>query len=163
MSSYELHEPDFSGTTTEHWDEPSRDGFETDDLDEIADHYLLSESGFPPESFDDLALPVVEVDGDLNYHGLDDAQTGADSVEVLDASDEVESEVKHLVQSLKEEHFPEEAEGGAIPQAIEAKHDAPPEELHHHEAEYHLHHEDEVREREAKEVLDREERPEKGQ
>lgn len=62
MTDYEMHEPDFSGTTTEESDEPQLEDFDiserssdgqrdsdesrqTDDLGEVADHFILSSSG----------------------------------------------------------------------------------------------------------------------
>jgi hypothetical protein len=69
-SDYERHEPDYSGTTTAEWDAPRESDFETDDLSEIADHFVLSASGFPPVAFSDLKLPVVDPDGNLNENAL---------------------------------------------------------------------------------------------
>lgn len=73
MSDYEIHEPDYSGTTTGDWDSPQENDFETDDFGEIGAHFVLSSSGFPPENFTDLHLPVVDPDGNLNLNALETA------------------------------------------------------------------------------------------
>ena len=58
MPEYDLHDPDSSGRTESEWDAPRMENFETDDLPSIDDHFLLTPSGFPPEDFGDLALPI---------------------------------------------------------------------------------------------------------
>ena len=106
MTDYDLHEPDYSGTTTEDWDAPRKEDFDTDDLSAIADHFLLSESGFPPERFTDLNLPVVDPDGNLNENALQTAHGGAHSVEAMDDVDEETVErTKDLLEELSEEEF----------------------------------------------------------
>ncbi|APW96924.1 hypothetical protein CHINAEXTREME_03680 [Halobiforma lacisalsi AJ5] len=106
MPDYELHEPQLSGTTTGEWDDPQLEEFDTDDLGEVADSFLLSASGFPPENFTDLKLPVVDQDGNLNRNALRTAKSGGrgvGAVEDLDArkADEVED----LIDELANEHF----------------------------------------------------------
>lgn len=34
MTDYEMHEPEYSGTTTEEWDAPQMEDFDTADLDD---------------------------------------------------------------------------------------------------------------------------------
>ncbi len=65
---YEVHVPSFRGTATEGWEPPSTDCEPT--LHALGEHYLLSASGFPPENADDLALPVVDVEGRLHRTAL---------------------------------------------------------------------------------------------
>jgi hypothetical protein len=48
MTDYEIHDPDYSRMTTDDWDSPQKNDFETDDLGDIADHFVLSSSGFSP-------------------------------------------------------------------------------------------------------------------
>ena len=106
MTDYEMHEPDYSGTTTDDWDAPQEEDFDTDDLGEIADHFVLSSSGFPPENFGDLKLPVVDPDGKLNENALQSAHGGAHSVEAIDdVDDETKSDVKDLLEDLSREAF----------------------------------------------------------
>lgn len=45
VADYEIHEPDYSGTTTEEWDAPQKEDFETDDLSEIDDRFVMSARG----------------------------------------------------------------------------------------------------------------------
>ncbi len=106
MTDYELHEPEFSGTTEEEWDAPQENDFDTDDLSEIADHFLLSTSGFPPENFTDLKLPVVDPDGNLNKRALQTAKSGGHGVGAIDDIDEeTKSDTEDLVDELANENF----------------------------------------------------------
>ncbi len=112
MTDYELHEPDFSETTTDEWEEPQLEDFETDDLSEVADHFLLSSSGFPPEKFTDLKLPVVGPDGQLNRNALQTSKSGGRGVgAVEDLDDDREEDVENLIDRLANEQF-EDADFG---------------------------------------------------
>ncbi|AEH36205.1 hypothetical protein [Halopiger xanaduensis] len=129
MTDYEMHEPDFSGTTTEEWDEPQLEDFDiserssdgqrdsdesrqTDDLGEVADHFILSASDFPPENFTDLKLPVVDPDGNLNKHALQTAKSGGHGVgAVEDLDDEKRDEIEDMIDELANENF-EDADFG---------------------------------------------------
>lgn len=109
MSDYEMHEPDYSDTTEEDWDDPQLNDFETDDLREVADHFVLSSSGFPPENFSDLKVPVVDPEGNLNLNALQTAHGGAHSVEAIDDVDEGTAEdVKELLEKLASQEFDHE-------------------------------------------------------
>lgn len=69
-----IHDPTWSGTTTtassDGWSRPALGDFDTDDLGEVAGAFLASETGFPPENYTDLILPVVTPDGELSLPGL---------------------------------------------------------------------------------------------
>lgn len=105
-TDYDVHEPDYAGTTTEEWDAPQQNDFGTDDLGEIADHFVLSASGFPPDAFTDLKIPVVDPDGNLNENALQSAHGGAHSVEAIDdVDDETVDEVEDLLEELSREAF----------------------------------------------------------
>lgn len=109
VADYDIHEPDYSGTTTEDWSAPQKQDFETDDLGEIADHFVASESGFPPDAFTDLHLPVVDPEGNLNENALQTAHGGAHSVEAMDdVDDETVEDVKELLEELSQEAFDED-------------------------------------------------------
>ncbi|ELZ21526.1 hypothetical protein C477_05591 [Haloterrigena salina JCM 13891] len=123
MTDYEMHEPDFSGTTTEEWDEPQLEDFDiserssdgqrdsdesrqTDDLSEVADHFILSSSGFPPENFTDLKLPVVDPDGNLNKNALQTAKSGGHGVgAVEDLDDDTQEEIEDMINELANDNF----------------------------------------------------------
>ncbi|QLG29110.1 hypothetical protein HUG10_16930 [Halorarum halophilum] len=106
MTDYETHEPEYSGTTTEEWDSPKAEDFDTDDLAEIDDHFVLSSSGFPPDNFTDLKLPVVDPDGNLNENALQAAHGGAYSIEAIDdVDDDTRQDVKDLLEGLSREAF----------------------------------------------------------
>lgn len=108
MTEYATHEPDYSEATTEEWDAPREEDFDTDDRSEIDDHFVLSSSGFPPDDFTDLKLPVVDPDGALNENALQAAHGGAHSVEVIDdVDDDTERDVKDLLEDLSREEFDE--------------------------------------------------------
>lgn len=112
MTDYEIHEPDFSGTTTDDWDDPQLEDFDTDDLGEIDDHFILSSSGFPPENFTDLKLPVVEPSGELNRNALRTAKSGGHGVGAVDdIDDDRQEEVEDLIDELANENF-EDADFG---------------------------------------------------
>ncbi|AGN02422.1 hypothetical protein L593_12415 [Salinarchaeum sp. Harcht-Bsk1] len=109
MADYALHEPDYSGTTTQDWDAPQESDFDTDDLGDIADHFLLSASGFPPENFTDLKLPVVDPDGKLNENALQSAHGGAHSVDEIDGiDDETAADTKDAIEDLARDGFHED-------------------------------------------------------
>lgn len=112
MTDYELHDPDFSGTTTAEWDEPQLEDFETDDLGEVAAHFLLSASGFPPENFTDLKLPVVDPDGNLNKNALQTAKSGGHGVGAVEGlDDDKREEVEDTIDELANNTF-EDADFG---------------------------------------------------
>lgn len=106
MTDYEIHEPDYSGTTTDDWDSLQKNDLETNDLGEIAAHFVLSSSGFSPENFTDLRLPVVDPDENLNLNALETAHGGAHSVEAMDDIDEeTTEEIQDLLEDLADEAF----------------------------------------------------------
>lgn len=109
MTDYETHEPDYSGTTTEDWDAPQEEDFDTDDLSDIGSHFILSASGFSPDEFTDLKLPVVDPSGTLNENALQAAHGGAHSVEAIDdLDDDTKQEVQNLLEELSQEEFDED-------------------------------------------------------
>jgi hypothetical protein len=104
MPDYDVHDPSYDGTTRDDWDAPRESDFDTDDLGEIADHFLLSSAGFPPEAFDDLQLPVVDPGGDLSLEALETAHGGAHGATAVegiddDTVDEVQSRIEALAES----------------------------------------------------------------
>ena len=104
MTDYEAHYPDYDGTTTSEWDAPQETDFDTGDLGEIADHFVLSADGFPPENFTDLQLPVVEPGGDLNLNALRTAYSGGHGVDSVDGlSDDEEQRARGILQELADE------------------------------------------------------------
>jgi len=107
VSEYELHRPEFSGTTRNDWEFPSEVDFDTGDLPAAADRFLLSKSGFDePDAFEDLALPVVTSRGELSYNALWAAKQGPYSVERIEGLDaETRQAVEELIDDLGHEHF----------------------------------------------------------
>ncbi|WP_101295124.1 hypothetical protein [Halegenticoccus soli] len=105
MSDYEVHEPEFSGTTTDDWSAPQENDFDADDLSEIAAHFVLSSSGFDdPENFTDLKLPVVDPDGNLNSNAIKTAYSGGHSVEQIDdIDDDTKERAEDVLEGLADE------------------------------------------------------------
>ena len=97
LQDYEMHIPDWSGTTESDWSSPDMEDFDTDDLEEIAAHFLISATGFPPENFGDLKLPVVEPNGDLNVNALAAVKGGRGVSAVEGMSSEMEDEIVQWV------------------------------------------------------------------
>lgn len=105
---YDLHEPTYSDATTAEWSAPQLADFDTDDLGAVADHFLLSASGFPPEHFGDLKLPVVDPDGALNLNALQTAHGGGHSVASIEGLDEeTGAAARDLIEDLAERAFDE--------------------------------------------------------
>lgn len=105
MTSYDVHTPEYDGTTEGDWDAPQEHDFDTDDLSTIADHFVLSSSGLgDPDDFGDLKLPVVSPDGELNSHALQTAHSGGHSVETIDdIGDGTKSDAKDVLEDLADE------------------------------------------------------------
>ncbi|PSQ22194.1 hypothetical protein BRD01_10080 [Halobacteriales archaeon QS_8_65_32] len=90
------------GTTTAEWSAPRERGFETDDLGEITDAFVLSASGFPPGNFTDLQFPIVDFDWNLNPNALGTAH-GVDSIDDLDEG--TAEDVRARLEALASEEF----------------------------------------------------------
>lgn len=103
LQDLEIHEPEFSDTADQEWNSPDMEDFDTDDLSEIDDHFIVSRSGFAPENFTDLALPVVEPDGTLNLNALANAKARAGQVSGL--SGDKLTEVEQMVTRLANDNF----------------------------------------------------------
>jgi hypothetical protein len=108
LQDYEMHTPDWSGTTEGEWSSPDMEDFDTDDLSEIASHFLISSTGFPPENFTDLKLPVVEPNGDLNVNALAAVKGGRGVSAVDGLGSDMEDEIVDWVNSTANEEFDRE-------------------------------------------------------
>jgi len=97
------HRPSFSGTTTGDWSAPDLEDFGTDDLSVVDNHFVVSSTGFPPDNFTDLSLPVVTPDGELSLPALRNAKARASQVSGL--SGEALSRAKGIINSLAEKNF----------------------------------------------------------
>lgn len=150
MTEYEVHEPTFRDTSTERWEAPDRSEFDGDDLESVAEHFLASESGFPPESFDDLAFPVVDADGTLNLHGLQNAHTGPASVETAGVDEETRRAIKDAIEGLIHTNFdPDETD---LDEQLDDVRFEAYEEYREHVAEHQSKHEDVERSADAEEI-----------
>jgi hypothetical protein len=118
LQEYEMHEPDWSGTTEREWNSPDMEDFNTDDLGEIANHFLISESGFPPENYGDLKLPIVEPNGDLNVNALAAVKGGRGASAVDGLSDQMEEKIDMMMNELANDEF--DRDWGMEENAVEA-------------------------------------------
>ncbi len=101
MSDYTLHVPSIRGATKESPNTPyEEDDFPMDDMADIDDYFLLSTSGIPPESFDDLFLPVAHLDQRLSLPLLEEALDEIERLEGLD--DETKTETIDMIHDLGE-------------------------------------------------------------
>lgn len=106
--SYDVHRPDFEGTTAEELEDPSVADYDASDPGELADRVLLSASGFPPDDASDLALPVVDAEDRLSLRALEAARSGVEGVDAdADLSASTQAEARRLVETLVAEHFEE--------------------------------------------------------
>jgi hypothetical protein len=120
LQEYEMHEPNWSGTTERDWNRPDMEDFDTDDLGEIADHFLISESGFPPENYGDLKLPVVEPNGDLNVNALAAVKGGRGAGAVDGLPDEMEEDIDMMMNELANDPETFDRDWGMEENAVEA-------------------------------------------
>jgi len=105
LMAYEMHEVEFDGVTTEEWNPVSMDDFETDDLEEISKHFMVSESGFPPENYRDLKMPVVDPEGNLNLNALQSIKGGASSTAAEGIESGIGNDLGEYIQILAKEEF----------------------------------------------------------
>jgi hypothetical protein len=107
MKNYDIHQPSFAGKTVDSWEFPAEQDFATSDLSVIAEHFLLSASGFDdPNEFADLRLPVVTSQGYLSINGLWAARHGPYSVEhITDIDPEMKAEALSVIDDLGTENF----------------------------------------------------------
>lgn len=111
LQDWSMHEPSFESTDDREWNRPNLEDFtdkswsdmSEDERSDVSDHFVLADGGFPPETYGDLALPVVEPDGTLNLNALANAKARASQVEGL--SDDMVDDVKMLLTELANENF----------------------------------------------------------
>lgn len=95
LGQHAVHEPEWSGLREGEWEKPALEDFTDEsweDLSEenkrsIADHYIVSKSGFPPERFSDLSLPVVDTEDNLVENAVDNAAARVSQVKGLSGED----------------------------------------------------------------------------
>lgn len=100
--SYKVHKPEWEGTTTRSGREsPGKKHF--DSLDRAAEHFLVSESGFPPDQFSDLHIPVVDMDGNLNLNMLSVGKGAVRRLKNID--DKTVAEAQEMIDELAQNNF----------------------------------------------------------
>lgn len=123
LAEYEMHQPDWDGSHENEWSTPDfedfREPYNVDDdtsfseLDEemrnaIAEHFLIVQGGFPPESYGDLKLPVVEPDGELSRNALMAVKGGRGASAVDGLSSEMEEDIMQWVNQTASKVFDED-------------------------------------------------------
>jgi hypothetical protein len=114
MQDYEAHRPEFSGLAPERdWSRPDLEDFDvsedtfselpSDEKEVVASRFVLSSSGFPPENYGDLSLPVVFPDGELSLSALENAKARASQVEGI--STDMERKVKEMLTEMANTNF----------------------------------------------------------
>lgn len=113
LQELEVHTPEFDSTDDREWNTPDLEDFDvdadnyddmsSDQKDMVESHFIVSKSGFPADTFTDLALPVVEPDGTLNLNALQNAKARAGQVTGL-AGDDLERAVG-IINRLANENF----------------------------------------------------------
>jgi len=111
LQDMEIHEPKFGGTTESDWSSPNLEDFtdkswsdmSSSEKEAIGMHFMISKSGFPAENFGDLALPVVEPNGDLNLNALQNAKARVGQVSGID-EDEIRR-VGRMINNLANGNF----------------------------------------------------------
>lgn len=106
-----VHTPEFSDTREAPWNEPSLEDFSDMSWDEmsseeksdISAHFLVSKTGFPPENFGDLSLPIVDSEGNLVLNALQNAKARAGQVSGL--SGDALSQVENTIDRLANDNF----------------------------------------------------------
>jgi len=120
LADYSMHTPEWDGEHTDEWNNPNLEDFASEydfeagtdfgELDEdtrnaIGNHFLIARGGFPPESYGDLKLPVVEPDGELSLNALSAVKGGRGATAVDGLSSEMESRIMQWVNETASEVF----------------------------------------------------------
>lgn len=100
-----IHMPEYEGTTEDSWDSPDMEDFPSEYFDEsgepkfdlIDNHFIYSETQFPPNNYTDLKFPVVEPSGELNLNALRSAKSYAPQADIpVDEQEEIQNVVNEL-------------------------------------------------------------------
>jgi len=120
LADYEMHKPNWDDDEPEaDWNRPDLEDFESEygfldgsfsDLSEsekeqIANHFLVAQGGFPGETYSDLKLPVVEPDGRLSLSALRAVKGGRGVSAVDGLSDEMEDKIRGWVDGTAKKVF----------------------------------------------------------
>jgi len=111
---YEMHRPEFNGlAANREWSRPNLEDFDVsedtfselpdEEKEMVANNFVLSSSGFPPENYGDLSLPVVFPDNELSLSALANAKARVSQVEGI--SDEMVTKVKKMLTQMANENF----------------------------------------------------------
>lgn len=107
LAAHDYNIPSWGSTSKRGWESPQLSDFRTEDMEKVSQHFLASTSGFPPENFNDLKLPVVDENGRLNLRALRIAKRAASQVNGV--SEQSEEKIKLIANTLIKSNFPAEA------------------------------------------------------
>lgn len=94
---------DVDGLTLDVWGFDDWDEMNDIEREVVSEHFLLADSEFPPESFDDLALPVVDAGGTLSRDALVDARETVE--DIVDDDDELVETVRDWIETTIDAEF----------------------------------------------------------
>jgi len=102
-----VHEVSYQGTEEDDWSAPNLEDFPPEYFDAdgnakfdlVDNHFLYSETQFPPENYTELKLPVVSPSGMLNLSALRAAKSRAPQADIpVDQQEEIQNIVNELVE-----------------------------------------------------------------
>jgi len=111
---YEMHKPEFNGlAANREWSRPNLEDFDVsedtfselpdEEKEMVANNFVISASGFPPENYGDLSLPVVFPDNELSLSALANAKARVSQVEGI--SDEMVTKVQKMLTQMANDNF----------------------------------------------------------
>jgi hypothetical protein len=121
LMEYDMHEPSYEGTTEKSWDSPDLEdimqAYEWDEeydsyeslpeeaKETVGNHFLISMSGFPADTYGDYKLPVVEPNKELSKNALMAAKGGRGVSQVKGLESDMEQEITMMINELAEDEF----------------------------------------------------------
>lgn len=125
LEKHSVHEPEWSDLREGEWEKPSLEDFtdeswddlSNDEKSDIDDHFIVSKTGFPPDNFGDLALPVVDTEGNLVENAVDNAASRVGQVGGLSGEDlnRAESIIESLQGEFEDDEENEQDQSGVEP------------------------------------------------
>ena len=118
MGYYDVHDPEWTDTAERGGRQPEESDYATEGGDRItdeerreaSDHILLSKSGFPPEEFGDLKVPVVDENSSLSLQLLEEGREAVGRMD--DLEDDTREQARQTIDRLASEQFEADLGGG---------------------------------------------------
>jgi len=111
LQDMEIHDVRFNSTTKGEWDSPNLEDFTGESWNDmsrsekqaVGRHFLISKTGFPADNYTDLALPIVEPNGNLNLRALRNAKSRVSQVSGID--EDAIARVSRMINNLANGNF----------------------------------------------------------